>query len=391
MPRKFTRQILAASALLAISGFSVWQISSAQSERLNMAIPGATTHPVSPNVSNASYTVDQGVKVFHLTAEKVKQEVSKGVFMNAWGYNGGTPGPTIVVHQGDTIRVVVSNRLPVPTSVHWHGLNVPNSMDGVPGIEPSPAILPGKSFSYQFKVKQVGTFMYHSHLNPAIQEMMGLDGVFISLPKRGRDTFMGKSIQHDYTLLLQEWSLQKTGTKQNRMPMGSSNSNTMTFGEGQVPAGNYDINPESMSWNVFTFNGKQYPTTAPLTVKKGDRVLIRLANLSMENHPIHLHGHNFTIISKDGNEIPKTAQYQENTVNVAPGETYDILLTANNPGNWPLHCHLPHHTMGINGQEAGMMSILQYVKSNGKPYYPLQKSSTAKSGMPNAMGNMSGM
>ena len=310
---------------------------------------GKPADVVSPDTPNAKYTTENGVKVFKLDAEPVKQEVSKGVYMNAWGYNGSTPGPTLVVNQGDKIRVVVTNKLTEPTSVHWHGLIVPNKMDGVPAVEDSPKIEPGKSFTYEFTVKQAGTFMYHSHVNTKKQEMMGMGGMLVSLPKDN-----GEKVDRDYTLMTQEWKLEKPGSKMEMMMSPDD------YKEGEVPPGTYDVNPEAMMWNIFTFNGKQLPDTTPLQVKKGEKVKIRLGNLSMESHPIHLHGHNATVVAKDGVPIKKSAQYEVNTVNIAPGETYDIVFTADNPGTWPLHCHLPHHTAGPDGKEGGMFTTVKY-------------------------------
>lgn len=342
---------------------------------------------VTPNIPQAKFTEENGIKVFKLTAEEVNQEVSKGVFMKAWGYNGSTPGPTIVVHEGDTIRVDVTNNLKVPTSVHWHGLIVPNVMDGVPNVEPSPEIQPGKSFSYQFTVKQVGTFMYHSHVQPAQQEMMGLDGMFVSLAKNGQDQVNGKSVDRDYSILLQEWQLQKQGMTSSMNSMGA-------YSEGQVPPGTYDVNPEAMSWNVFTFNGKQFPSTAPMEVSKGQRVVVRLGNLSMQSHPIHLHGHNFKVVGKDGTPLPESAQYMANTINVGVGETYDVEFVADNPGTWVIHCHLPHHTAGLNGNEGGMLSVFHYQDSPWPSFFSNQNamnpapSAKEPSTTNSSMGNM---
>lgn len=296
------------------------------------------TQTKSPNVKKAKYEMKDGVKVFHLTAEEVKQEVSKDVFMKGWGYNGSIPGPMIVVNKGDKVRIVVKNDLDKPTSVHWHGLIVPNKMDGVPGVEPSPKIKPGDHFSYEFKVKQTGTFMYHSHVNVEKQEQKGLTGIFVSLPKKQAPKY---HVDKDYTILLQEWQL------------GS-------YEEGQVPQGTHKVKPMGMMPNVFTMNGKQFPATDSLEVKKGDKVKVRLGNLSMDTHPIHLHGHNFKVVAKDGERLKKSAQYKANTVKVAPGETYDVVFTANNPGNWPAHCHMPHHTAGPTDAPGGMFIMIHY-------------------------------
>lgn len=339
--------------------------------------------PVTPNVKNAKYELKDGVKTFHLTAEQVKQEVSDGVYMKAWGYNGGTPGPTIVVHKGDKVRVVVKNDLKVPTTVHWHGLIVPNKMDGVPGLENSPKIKPGDTFTYEFTVKQVGTFMYHSHVNPAKQEMMGLNGMLIALPEKG-NKIDGVKVDRDYSIMLNEWSLEgkpsgdMKGMDMSGMNMGKDSSpkdgnkdnmsGMKSFEEGKVPPGVYNVNPEAMMWNVFTFNGKQFPATQPMEVKKGETVLLRLGNISMQNHPIHLHGHNFKVVAKDGTPLPKSAQYEANTIDVAPGETYDVVFEADNPGTWIIHCHLPHHTAGMSdSEEGGMLNAFHY---KGTPWPP---------------------
>ncbi|WP_235587067.1 multicopper oxidase family protein [Ferroacidibacillus organovorans] len=389
MKKNRLRTLIVGILVVAVAaiGWGVWHTQG--------AVASAATSEakvVTPDTPQAQYRVEHGVKVFHLVAEPVKQEVSKGVFMNAWGYNGSTPGPTIVVHEGDRVKIVVSNHLKVPTSVHWHGLIVPNNMDGVPGLEPGPAIQPGKSYAYEFTVKQVGTFMYHSHVQPSTQEMMGLDGMFISLPKNG-GKIDGQTVNRDYTILLQEWQLQKPGS------MGGMSM--PAYGEGQVPAGTYDVNPEGMNWNIFTFNGKQFPATTPMEVKKGERVLVRIGNLSMQSHPLHLHGHNFLVVAKDGNPLPKSAQYLANTINVGVGETYDIEFTANNPGTWVFHCHLPHHTSGLNGQEGGMLTVFHYQGTPWPPFFnqdgqPKTSSSSnssegnteASSSMNNSMGGM---
>ncbi|TCP27801.1 multicopper oxidase [Scopulibacillus darangshiensis] len=384
---KVLKFAIPALLIMAIATIGFWQINGKQDgdafakEKDNLK----TVQPITPNVKNAKYEVKDGVKTFHLTAEPVKQEVSKGVYMKAWGYNGGTPGPTIVTHKGDKVRIVVKNNLDVPTSVHWHGLIVPNKMDGVPGVENSPKIKPGDTFTYEFTVKQVGTFMYHSHVNPAKQEMMGLSGMFIALPKKG-NKIDGVKVDRDYSIMLNEWSLQGSPSDDGSMKdmdmggmdmeKGSSSkdgkkdgmSGMDGFEEGKVPPGTYNVNPEAMMWNVFTFNGKQFPATQPMEVKKGETVLLRLGNISMQNHPIHLHGHNFKVVAKDGTPLPKAAQYEANTIDVAPGETYDVVFKANNPGTWIIHCHLPHHTAGMSDtEEGGMLNAFHY---DGTPWPP---------------------
>lgn len=393
--------LIGAVLVAAIFSIGWWQVQSSSKDEAfakGNKNDQKTVKPISPNVKNADYDVKDGKKVFHLTAEEVKQEVSKGVYMKAWGYNGSTPGPKIVVNKGDKVQVVVKNNLDVPTSVHWHGLIVPNKMDGVPGLENSPKIMPGKSFTYEFTVKQVGTFMYHSHVDSAKQEMMGLAGMFVALPEKG-DKIDGYKVDRDYSLMLQEWQLEGKPSKgsdaddmsgmegmNNKDDMSGMKMDNQTddkkmssmsgmgdgnvFSEGQVPPGTYDVNPEGMMWNTFTFNGKQFPATKPMEVKKGEKVLVRLGNISMQNHPIHLHGHNFKVVAKDGTPLQKPAQYDANTIDVAPGETYDIIFTANNPGTWIFHCHLPHHTAGQDDGHGGMLTSFHY---DGTPWPPAYK------------------
>jgi len=279
--------------------------------------------PVSPNLTNLSSQLEQGVRVFRLSAEPVQQEIAPGVTITAWGYNGSTPGPTIISRAGERVRIVVTNNLPQPTSVHWHGIVVPNAMDGVPGVTQDP-IAPGDSFTYEFTPARAGTFAYHSHYNVAVQENMGLVGIFIVLPTGTVD-----AVDRDYALLLQEWS---------------------------VPAGSTVPNPMSDSFNYFTINGVAYPLTQALEVTQGQRVRIRLLDFSMQSHPMHLHGQDFQIESRGGPPLPVSARWWDNTVNVAPGQITNLVFKAENLGDWVFHCHIPHHTtngMQMKELEAG--------------------------------------
>jgi len=360
--------LFAFALIIGVSFWSDWKLNASSGST-------AAAEVKTPNVKTADYVVQNGVKVFNLIAEPVKQEVSKGLFVNAWGYNGGTPGPAIVVTQGDRVKVNVTNNLPEATSVHWHGLIVPNDMDGVTGVEPGTEIKPGQSYTYEFTVKQAGTFMYHSHVQPSKQEMMGLDGLFIALPNAETASKQAK-VDRDYAILLQEWQLQDAGMTMS----GMGGMEMSSYREGQVPPGTYDVNPTGMNWNTFTFNGKQFPATEVMEIKKGERVRVRLGNLSMQNHPIHLHGHDFTVVAKDGSRLPVTQQYPANTIDIAPGETYDIEFTADNPGSWVIHCHLPHHTAGMNGSEGGMLSVFHY---EGTPLAPALQSVQNQANLPN--------
>ncbi len=274
---------------------------------------------ITPQLKNLPFILKNGVKHFELIAEPVITEILPGIYMNAWGYNGSSPGPTILVYPDDEVCIRVYNRLPQPTSVHWHGLDVPNVMDGVPDIESSPKIMPNCYFDYHFKITNPpGTHMYHAHYYTVFQDMMGLEGALIILdPKE-------EPMKKDYFLMLGAFHL-------------------MNMPKGTLKKGTYTINPFSMDQNFFTMNGKCFPNTMPLPVQCEDRVRVRFGNVSMGNHPIHFHGHQFYITAYDGNAIRKENQLLRNTVLVSSGITVDIEFNADNPGRWPLHCHLPHH------------------------------------------------
>lgn len=267
-----------------------------------------------PNVGSLAWTMDGDVKVFHLIAEPIQREFAPGFWINCWGYNGLSPGPTLEAVEGDRVRILVTNRLNEPTSVHWHGIILPNGMDGVAGLTQK-AIPPGETFKYEFTLKQNGTFMYHPHSDEMVQIAMGMMGFFIIHPKDREEP----AIDRDFAIFLHEW----------RIPMGAKTPMPL----------------EMLDFNLFTFNSVLYPKTESLVAKLGDRVRIRLANVMMNSHPIHLHGHEFLVTRKGARRLPPDAQYTEVTITVAPGETRDIEFIADNPGDWALHCHKPHHTM----------------------------------------------
>lgn len=293
---------------------------------------------ITPDIPNLPYITRNGVKHFELIAEPVKRELLPGLFINAWGYNGVTPGPTIIVFPGDYIYIRVHNKLSEPTSVHWHGLDVPNVMDGVPEAEPSPKINPGSYFDYHFKiVNPPGTHMYHTHFHSVKQEMMGLGGAFIIADPNEI------KIQRDYFIMLQEFHLK--GLK-----------------SGEIKPGTYEIDPMSHMLNFFTMNGRCFPYNSPLQVRYGDHVRIRLGNLMMNAHPIHIHGHQFAVTATDGNSLAPQIRYLKNTILVGTGETYDVELQAHNPGTWVFHCHIPHHMANNFTEElGGMVTTIKYI------------------------------
>ncbi len=285
---------------------------------------GANTPVVTPNVSSLPWRLEDGRKTFHLVAEPLVREFAPGFKVNCWGYNGSSPGPTIEAMEGDRLRIYVENRLPEPTSVHWHGVLLPNGMDGVAGLN-QPRIEPGQTFKYEFTVRQHGTHMYHPHFDEMVQQSMGMMGFLIFHPRRP-----ARRVDRDFAIFLNEWFI-KPGTS-------TPDPSVM------------------LDFNVFTFNSRVFPGTAPWIVKLGDRVRVRIANISMDSHPIHIHGHNFRWTATDGGPLPETAWIPETTINVPPGTTRDVEFVADNPGDWAAHCHKVHHTMNQMGHDLPIMT-----------------------------------
>jgi manganese oxidase len=279
----------------------------------NYVAPGKVS-VITPNVKNLPYQMKNGVKVFHLIAQPVKQEFADGLVANTWGYNGSSPGPTIEAVEGDRVRILVENRLKEPTTIHWHGIMVPNSEDGVAGLNQAP-IQPGEIFAYEFSLNQHGTYMYHPHFDETIQVAMGMMGFFIIHPKESES----EPVDRDFAIFAHEWFI----------PVGASTPDPMRMSD----------------FNYFTFNGRVYPGTDPLVVKTGERVRIRFANLSSQDHPFHLHGYAFTVTAQGGWKLPPSAQYLGTTIDVNVGDTNDIEFVADKEGDWALHCHKNHHIM----------------------------------------------
>ncbi len=288
-----------------------------------------------PSGSTLALRVVDGVKIGHLVAEEFHHEFAPGLKAKVWGYNGSTPGPTIEVVEGDRLRIYVTNNLPEATSVHWHGLVLPNGMDGVAGLTQQP-IAPGATYIYEFTLERAGTFMYHPHYDEMTQIALGMSGMIIVHPRRPN----GPRVNRDFVLLTHEW----------RVPVGAARPD-----------------PNEMSdFNVLTFNGKAYPATEPLLVKRGERVRIRLGNLSPTNHhPIHAHGLSFRVTATDGGAIHKSAQLPETTVLVPVGSARVIEFVAAEAGDWPIHCHMTHHVMTQMGH--GLPTMLGTDTSSVEP------------------------
>jgi FtsP/CotA-like multicopper oxidase with cupredoxin domain len=260
-----------------------------------------------------------GVKEFHLVAEEVEHEFAPGCRAKCWGYNGSTPGPTIEAVEGDRVRIYVTNRLPEHTSVHWHGLLLPSGMDGVAGLV-QPHIRPGETYVYEFTLQQHGTHMYHPHADEMVQMAVGMMGLFIIHPKNGEP----RPIDRDYALLLHNWALHP---------------------------GTFRPDPSVMTdFDLWTINSKVFPAIEPMVARTGERVRIRIGNLSMHDHPMHIHGHQFWVTGSDGGRWPQDRWRTEVTDLVAVGQTRDIEFVAV-AGDWAFHCHKAHHTMNAMGHE----------------------------------------
>ncbi len=277
--------------------------------------------------------IENGVKIFDLETSAIKWNILPQQQVMGYAFNQQIPGPRIRVTQGERIRINVTNRLPESTTAHWHGLILPNAMDGAAHVT-QPPIEPGQTYSYEFIAGQSGTYFYHSHDKPDRQQALGMYGALIIDPAQVQDI---PAYDLEYTIQLQEW-LEREGYTFPAMLM-----------EGALP-------------NFFTINGKAYPSTETIQMRVGQKIRFRFIGANNNFvHPMHIHGGPFTIIETDGNVVPPSARIEKDTVNVGPGERYDVIWTAREPGKWLLHCHIPHHTTNDNAEEqggGGLMMIL---------------------------------
>ena len=289
-----------------------------------------TGRPYRPVVTLNGWTLpwrmNQGVKEFHLVAEPVVRELAPGMKAHLWGYNGQSPGPTIEVVEGDRVRLFVTNRLPEHTSVHWHGQRLPNGMDGVNGLT-QPAIQPGKTMVYEFVARRPGSFMYHPHADEMTQMAMGMMGFWVTHPKARHPLI--ETVDRDYCFLLNAFDIDP----------GSATPRIMTM----------------LDFNLWAWNSRVFPGIAPLVARRGDKVRLRIGNLTMTNHPIHLHGHEFTVTGTDGGPTPKGSRWPEVTADIAVGQMRQVEFVADEEGDWALHCHKSHHTMNAMGHNVPTM------------------------------------
>ncbi len=290
----------------------------------------ATGRPYKPVVTLNGWTLpwrmNHGVKEFHLVAEPVVREMTPGFKAHLWGYNGQSPGPTIEVVEGDRVRIFVTNKLPEVTSIHWHGQRLPNGMDGVIGLT-QPPIAPGKTFVYEFVARRPGTFMYHPHADEMVQMAMGMMGFWVTHPKRKHPLI--DEVQRDFCFLLAAYDIEP----------GSATPRVMTM----------------LDFNLWAWNSRIFPGIDPLVVRQHDRVRLRIGNLTMTNHPMHLHGHEFLVTGTDGGPTPKSARQYEVTADIAVGQMRQLDFIADEEGDWAFHCHKSHHTMNAMGHDVPTM------------------------------------
>jgi manganese oxidase len=318
---------LGASAVSRVAAASLPEAVIQTSARTLPPPPPPNGRPYNPVVTlngwSLPWRMNDGVKEFHLVVEPVVREFAPGMNVNMWGFNGSSPGPTIEAVEGDRVRIFVTNKLPEPTSIHWHGILLPNGMDGVSGLT-QPGIPVDKTFVYEFLLQRPGSHFYHSHLSEQQQMALGVFGCFVIHPKDPRQL----KVDRDFMFMLASYDVEP----------GAATPRTSTMTD----------------FNMWTFNNRVFPGIDPLVARTGDRVRIRVGNLTMTNHPIHMHGPHFEVTGTDGGWVPKSARWPEVTTDIAVGQLrafeFDALA-----GDWALHCHKAHHTMNAMGHDVPTM------------------------------------
>lgn len=328
---KLKLAFLAATTLLVLSACSSDQ-------------KAGTVDKVQKTESSTSTEKLTGSK-FTLVAKEVTHQLNGEVKVEAWTFNGSVPGAQIRVKEGEKVTINLKNELPEPTSIHWHGIRVPNKMDGIPGVTQN-AVQPGETFTYDFVAQDPGTYMYHTHQEAVSQMDKGLYGSFIVEPKE-------TTYDRDYTLMLDEWMSNPEEAESMSGSMEGMDHSNMSGMDHSADSGE-GMGHDMSGYDIFTMNGKSGDAIEPLKVKEGEKIRIRLANVGYMSHNIHLHGHNFKIVAIDGQELTEPKEIKDELVSVAPGERYDIEFTADNPGEWYLECH-----GNMEGTE-GMKAKIQY-------------------------------
>ncbi len=288
--------------------------------------------PLTPRIEN-------GVKIFDLETSVIRWQILPTVSVNAYAFNGQVPGPTLRFRQGDRVRINVTNRLPDSTTVHWHGLVLPNVMDGAANITQAP-IQNGQTYRYEFTAVQSGTYLYHSHDHVDRQQALGLYGALIIDPASTADEIPA---DHEYTIQLQEWLIRE-GLTYPAMPM-----------DGGQP-------------NYFTINGRAFPSTDVIKMKVGETLKVRfIGSNSGFIHPMHIHGGPFTVVARDGETLAPANRFKADTINVGPGQRYDVIWTALKAGKWMIHCHISHHTTNNNTEQNGGGGLMMHIEVEGNP------------------------
>ncbi|MCF7701953.1 multicopper oxidase family protein [Loktanella sp. M215] len=301
------------------------------------------------------HRMKDGVKEFHLVAEPVERELTEGTTAYLWGYNGTSIGPTIEAVEGDRVRIFVTNRLPEHTTVHWHGLILPSGMDGVQGLS-HPGIPPGKTFAYEFDLIKSGTFMYHPHADEMVQMAMGMMGMFVVHPK---DPAF-RRVDRDFLIMLNAFDIDP-GTYIPRIM-------------------------EMTDFNLWTWNSRIFPGIDPLVVNKGDDVRVRVGNLTMTNHPIHMHGYDFKVSCTDGGWVNPDVAWSEVSIDIPVGAMRAFDFKAEHEGDWAIHCHKSHHTMNAMGHDvptfigADKTNVTQKIRRVQPEYMPMGTAGMADMG-----------
>ena len=292
------------------------------------------------------HRMNNGVKEFHLVAEPVIRELAPGMNAHLWGYNGQSPGPTIEAVEGDRVRIFVTNKLEEHTTIHWHGMILPSGMDGVGGLT-QPHIKPGKTFVYEFDLVKSGTFMYHPHADEMTQMAMGMMGFFVIHPKDPK--FM--RVDRDFVFLLNAFDISP----------GSYMPKIMTMTD----------------FNLWTWNSRVFPGISPLPVAKNDKVRVRVGNLTMTNHPIHMHGYDFEVTCTDGGWVRPEARWPEVSIDLPVGAMRAYEFDAKYVGDWAIHCHKSHHTMNAMGHDiptfigANKDKVAEKIRKVQEEYMPM--------------------
>jgi FtsP/CotA-like multicopper oxidase with cupredoxin domain len=360
------RNVLLASGSAAMAGIHSARAAqnTAPSDKAHTEAPTGYTPVRTLNGWSLPYRMKNGVKEFHLVAEEVEHEFAPGCRARCWGYNGTTPGPTLEAVEGDRVRILVTNRLAEHTTIHWHGILLPSGMDGVGGLS-QPQIAPSETYVYEFTLRQHGTYMYHPHADEMVQLASGMMGMFVIHPKAGEVVH----VDRDYAFLLHNWALHP---------------------------GTYRPDPSIMQeFDLWTFNSKVFPAIEFPVAQAGERVRLRIGNLSMWNHPIHLHGHIYEVTGSDGGRMPRAQWRKSVTEIVGVGQTRDLEFIAT-PGDWALHCHMSHHTMNAMGHGipnvlgANLAASEEAIRALLPGYMAMGTNGMAEHGEHSAMGHMQG-